>query len=63
MAAVHTGNIELMRLVCKLRPGSEDCAMCNDKACLVLGYTATRGENKMVKVLLEAGGDPNQPPP
>ncbi|PVI03778.1 hypothetical protein DM02DRAFT_217770 [Periconia macrospinosa] len=61
--AIDSGNAELLRFLCTQRPGTEIGEIGEDSNILALGYAASKGHNELVKVLLEAGADPNEPPP
>lgn len=60
---IDSGNTEMLRFICNRCPELAKCDMGEEQCFLVLGYAASRGENELVKVLLEAGADPSLPPP
>ncbi|KAF2876449.1 hypothetical protein BDV95DRAFT_225857 [Massariosphaeria phaeospora] len=62
--AIDTGNAQVLRAVCKLDPASADAEIGDDEAVNALGYACSKANSaELVKVLLDAGADPNRVPP
>jgi hypothetical protein len=63
-AAIDTGNPKVLRAVCKFDPASADAEIGDDEGLNTLGYACSKANGaELVKVLLEAGADPNKVPP
>jgi hypothetical protein len=63
-AAINTGNTSVLRAVCKCDPASASAELGDDECINALGYAALQENGaELVKVLLEAGADPNRDPP
>ena len=63
-AAIDTGNAKVLRAVCKFDPASADAEIGDDEVINALGYACSKANGaELVKVLLEAGADPNRVPP
>ena len=61
--AMDTGNAELLRVVCKFDPGVVDAELGDDSTINALRYAYSQANApELVKVLLEAGANPNHPP-
>ncbi|PVI06921.1 hypothetical protein DM02DRAFT_378572 [Periconia macrospinosa] len=63
--AIRTENADVLRAVCQTDPESvASQELGDDDTINALGYAASRGNGALlVKVLLDAGADPNVPPP
>lgn len=63
-AAIDTNNAEVLRAACKFDPASADAEIGDDESVNALGYACSKTNGAaLVKVLLEAGADPNRVPP
>ncbi|KAF2641620.1 hypothetical protein P280DRAFT_517812 [Massarina eburnea CBS 473.64] len=63
-AAIDTDNAEVLRAVCSIDPATASTELGDDSTILALGYACSRPNGaELVKVLLEAGADPNEMPP
>jgi hypothetical protein len=63
-AAIDTDNAKVLRAVCKFDPASADAEIGDDESVNALGYACSKANSaELVKVLLEAGADPNKVPP
>jgi hypothetical protein len=63
-AAIDTSNATVLRAVCRFDPASADVEIGDDECVNALGYACSKANGaELVKVLLEAGADPNRVPP
>jgi hypothetical protein len=63
-AAIDTGNAVVLKAVCKFDPIAADAEIGDDATINALGYACSKENGaELVKVLLEAGADPNRIPP
>ncbi|PVH94198.1 hypothetical protein DM02DRAFT_676366 [Periconia macrospinosa] len=60
--AIDSGNAELVKFLCERDPSVVNAELGDDCPVQVLGYAAQKGKDEIVKILLEAGADPNEPP-
>ncbi|CAI6338889.1 unnamed protein product [Periconia digitata] len=63
-AAIQTGDVQVLREVCKQDPSVASQEMGDDETVNALGYAASRPNGDgLIKVLLDSGANPNEPPP
>ena len=63
-AAIDTGNPAVLRAACQCDPASANAELGDDGCINALGYAASKPNGaELIKVLLDAGADPNNDPP
>ena len=63
-SAIHIGNAEILRILCEFDPSTASGELYTDDTANALAMAACKENGaELVKVLLEAGADPNRSPP
>ncbi|KAF1976976.1 hypothetical protein BU23DRAFT_550926 [Bimuria novae-zelandiae CBS 107.79] len=63
-AAIDSGNAEVLKVVCQCDLAAADSELGDDESINALGYAASKKNGaELVRVLLDAGADPNKEPP